>query len=78
MTMSPYQTLSTINLGPNGCTWNFWLLDEVSPENRREATANTWIESNTTYWFNIQNLQNRESRFFCRFTFHGNDIIHVE
>lgn len=78
MTMSPYPSLSTINLGPNGCTWNFWLIDQVSTEDRLDATVNTWIDPATTYWFNIQNLQNRESRFFCRFTFHGNDIIHVE
>jgi hypothetical protein len=78
MTAAPVSSQGTINLGPNGCKWNFWVLDQADENNLQEADLYQWIYQNDTYWFMVQNLQNKQAFFFLRFTFHGNGITHVE
>lgn len=78
MTSQPLSSQGTINVGPNGFKWNFWLLDQVNPDDLVEANIDQWINYGTTYWFNVQNLQNKQASFFLRFTFHGAGITHVE
>lgn len=78
MTADPNSALATVNPGPNGATWNFWLTDQVKTKDIRLADINRAISNGTVYWMNVQNLQNKDSFFFLRFTFHGTDLIHVE
>lgn len=78
ITSSPNSALTSVNLGPNGCRWNFWLLDVVAKNDLKEADIYQWINDGTTYWFNIQNLQNKPANFWLRFTFHGAGITFVE
>lgn len=70
ITNSPNSSLSSVNLMPNGNTWNFWLID-LHNHPLIPTAINHQIQSNTTYWINVQNLTNKESYFFCRFTYYG-------
>lgn len=78
LTQMPNSNLTTINIGPDGCLWNFWIPQEIDRSDLQEAFVNAPIERDETYWFNVQNLQNKSASFFLRFTFHGNGITHVE
>ena len=78
MTSQPRASQATINPGPYGAKWNFYLLDQLENPDLQPADINRWINSGTTYWMNVQNLQNKESYFFLRFTFYGVGITHVE
>lgn len=71
-------SIREINLQPNGVIWNMYLADMKIPPVHREASVNWQIQLNTTYWFNITNLQNRESYFFLRFTYHGTGRTYSE
>jgi hypothetical protein len=73
MTASPLSSIGSINMPPSGIKWNFWLLGMVE-QPLEEADYNRWINNNTVYWMNLQNLQNRENYFFLRFTYHGPGI----
>jgi hypothetical protein len=78
MSALPNTGLSTVNIGPNGCLWNFYLFDVVSNNQIKESFIRIPIRNDETYWFMVQNLQNKPANFFLRFTFHGNGITHVE
>ena len=78
MTASPNSNLATVNVGPNGVKWNFWVIGAANPDELEESYINAPIDTTSTYWFNVQNLQNKSANFFLRFTFHGNGIKHVE
>lgn len=78
MTGAPNTAINTVNLGPNGFLYNFYLIDEVEEAKRKEASLCQWIRPNVTYWMNVQNLQNKESFFWLRYTFYGPDIVHTE
>ena len=77
MTASPLPSQGRVNVGPNGFKWNFWLLDMLA-QPLEEADYNHWMNNNTVYWMNVQNLQNRENYFFLRFTYHGVGTTLVE
>lgn len=78
ITATPYASQSSVYLIPSGMKWNFWLLDKVPPECREPASIDRGIEPGIRYWFNVQNMQNRQSNFFCRFTYTGLGIKYVE
>ncbi len=78
MTSQVRASQATVNLGPNGMTWGFWLLDLIDSPEIKEADISTWIEQGTTYWMNVQNLQNKPSYFYLRFTFYGVGITFIE
>lgn len=78
ITSQPLASQGTVNLGPNGVKWNFWLLDLVDVSSLEESDINRWIDPNKTYWMNVQNLQNKASFFWLRFTFYGPGGTHVE
>lgn len=71
-------SISIIGLQPNGVIWNMYLAGMTTPPVHREASVNWQIQPLTTYWFNIRNLQNRESSFFLRFTYHGTGRSYTE
>lgn len=77
ITSSPYSSQSSINIQPNGNTWNFWMID-LHNQPLIAAAINHQILGKTTYWMNIKNLQNKENFFFCRFTYHGSGRTIVE
>lgn len=71
---SPLQSQQTLTLPPTGVIWDFWssaLNGQIvlAPNN-----VNSWINPNTLYWFNVQNVQNRPNSFYCRFNFLGPNI----
>lgn len=78
MTAQPLASQGTVNPGPDGVTWNFFLIDMVESSNLIDASIRRWIDPGKTYWMNIQNMQNKKSFFWLRFTFHGVGITHVE
>jgi hypothetical protein len=78
MTSSPFQSQQSVNLPPNGIKWNFWLIDLQGSIVLDQTNINHWINSTDTYWMNVQNLQNRDSYFYCRFTYEGAGITIVE
>lgn len=71
MTDMPLASQAFVTLGPSGVKWNFWLLDQVKPSDQQESDINRGILPDTFYWINIQNLQNRPSYFWLRFTYYG-------
>lgn len=76
ITAEPNYAESYVILGPNGVQWNFWLLDKKPI--LEEHDINRGIDFDTTYWMNVQNLQNKDHNFWLRFTFYGNGFIHVD
>jgi len=78
MTAQPLASQATVNLGPYGAKWNFHLLDQIDPDGRQPADISKLIKFGETYWMNVQNLQNKTSYFFLRFTFYGAGITYVE
>lgn len=77
ITASPYQSQSSPRLYPNGIRWNFWI-PEMNGRTLEPSEINHIVQPNVYYWMNIQNLQNRQSYFFLRFTFYGNGITYEE
>ena len=77
ITASPYASQASVKLPPSGVKWNFWLLELEQP-NLDLANINRWVLFDTTYWMNVQNLQNRQSYFYCRFTYYGQGITFEE
>lgn len=71
-------SITAINLQPNGIIWNMYLAGMTIPPIHKESSVNWQIQLNTQYWFNITNLQNRESSFFLRFTYHGTGRTVIE
>lgn len=78
LTSSPRSSQTTINLSPIGLKYNFWLVTEVTPDQLVESSVNHPIEDDTQYWMNIQNLQNKPSFFFCKFTYIGKNMNYSE
>lgn len=78
ISISPRASESSINLPPSGAKWNFWLLELQGLVPLEEANVHHWVSPNATYWMNVQNLQNRENYFFCRFTYTGPGVNIVE
>lgn len=77
LTAAPFQTQSSPRLYPNGVRWNFWL-KELNNKAKEPSEINHIINADQTYYMNIQNLQNRQSYFFLRFTFYGNGVTFAE
>jgi hypothetical protein len=74
LTASPRYIQNTINLPPTGVKYNFWLSNEVNQEDLVPASINHAIYFGQQYWMNVQNLQNKTSYFYCKFTFYGKGI----
>ena len=70
ITASPRQTEAYINLPPSGIKWNFHRQD-LDTTCIHDADISAPIFADTMYWMNVQNLQNRENYFFCRFRYYG-------
>jgi len=78
ITALPRAGESTINLPPSGAKWNFWLIDLEGQFVLADANIHHWIYGGVIYWMNVQNLQNRDNNFFCRFTYTGPGVNIVE
>jgi hypothetical protein len=78
LTSAPRAGEGSINLPPSGAKWNFWLIELEGTITLAEANINHWIYPGTVYYMNVQNLQNRENYFFCRFTYTGPGVNIVE
>lgn len=74
----PNSNLTNVNIGPDGCKWNFFIPGITAEDELEESFIRIPIDASQTYWFMVQNLQNKQASFFLRFTFHGNGITHVE
>lgn len=74
---SPRSIQNTINLTPNGVTYTFWLTDAVTDEDRVPSDINAAVYGNQQYWMNIQNLQNKTSNLYCKFTLTGRKITYT-
>jgi hypothetical protein len=70
ITSAPRQTEAYLNLPPSGVKWNFYL-NGLDPKIIETADVKTLIFSDTIYWMNVQNLQNKPNYFFCRFHYYG-------
>lgn len=74
LTNSPRTIQNTTNLSPYGLKYNFWLPDYVTDENIHPSDINHAVFANTQYWMNVQNLQNKTSNLYCKFTLIGKSL----
>lgn len=70
ITAAPLQTQASINLPPSGVKWLFYR-DNLDPKILKDTDVSTLVAEDTIYWMNVQNLQNRENYFYCRFRYYG-------
>ena len=78
ITASPRYIQNTINLPPTGVKYNFWLSGVVNPIELVPNDINHPVLADTQYWMNVQNLQNKQSNFYCKFTYYGRGIEYSE
>lgn len=69
ITSSPYQSQGSPTLPPSGITWNFYSNDLIGSKLIKPAAIQKAIQVKTMYWMNVQNLQNKESYFYCKFNY---------
>jgi hypothetical protein len=74
---APRSVQSTVNLLPTGVSYNFYLIDSVSDEDRIPADLYCPVFGNTQYWMNIQNLQNKTSNLYCKFTSYSKKLTYT-
>lgn len=77
ITSAPLQTQANLNLPPSGVKWNFYRPD-LDSSIIHTADITKQIQPDTIYWMNVQNLQNKENYFFCRFSYYGNGVESIK
>lgn len=78
ITASPLQSNANPTLPQVELTWNFYSNELVGTDAIKPATITKAINVKTTYWMNVQNLQNKPSYFYCKFEYFSPGAYYVE
>ena len=72
ITISPFSGNESVKLNAEGYIWNFY---DINYPNYQicNANLNQWISNGQTYYFNVQNLENRENHFYLKFVYICNE-----
>ena len=67
-----YGARRTVSLSAMGDTWCFYA-NGTDAAALLPATVSFGIDPTHTYYFNLQNLENKDNAYYCRFTYQSGD-----
>lgn len=68
ITIAPFSGRESVRLNGDGYVWNFYAIGKQQYQ-QADANLNQWIADDTTYFMNVQNLENKDNHFYLKFVY---------